>query len=272
MAILQTPHRLPGQESIVEMSVDDSLSAVSAANYVDSLVKQGFTFNPTDEIHLHYGTNATSFGIFIPSISNGIVTLVPWVNSAGGVTLPVTDGNFAIFDGTTGKIKNGTTPGTAATKAASDNTKTSVASIDSSTVGNNVSIFSDVSGTIKDSGITTLMSEDLNPLPALALLYLRIIPAEGDVDITVTQKIKIYGFRVINLVAQGAGNTVQLKKGTTAITEAISVEGAINLIFDATTIDSGESTLNPSDTLKITAVNGGTGFQVCEGFIFYSLF
>ncbi|WP_231861886.1 hypothetical protein [Legionella hackeliae] len=64
---------------------------------------------------------------------------------AGSVTLPVVDGNFANFDGTTGKIKDDCfLPSNAA--------KTRVVMAGAATVVNNLSQFADTTGTVKDAG------------------------------------------------------------------------------------------------------------------------
>lgn len=63
----------------------------------------------------------------------------------------VTAGNFVVWHAT-GVIKDGGTPGQAAFKSVSDNTKSSVASVNGATTVNHVAVFADVNGTVKDGG------------------------------------------------------------------------------------------------------------------------
>lgn len=91
---------------IVRIQTDDSFATVTAANYLQSAVQQGFIFYPSDIVALTYSTGISQF--FSLTISNSVITLNP---ITGSITLPVTDGNIAVFDGTTGKIKNGAVAG-----------------------------------------------------------------------------------------------------------------------------------------------------------------
>lgn len=92
----------------VKMVVTDNLATVTTAGYLPVYL-QGFTFYPTDIVDMWYGyvsaSNPGTLGQFTLSISNGIITLIPYVSS-GNVLLPVVSGNLASFNGTTGQIKD----------------------------------------------------------------------------------------------------------------------------------------------------------------------
>lgn len=88
----------------------DNLATVTTAGYLNNASKEtGFNILPTDVIDMWYGYvsgNSTgTFEVFTPSISNGVITLVQWANP-GDVLLPVVSGDFAVFNGTTGQIKD----------------------------------------------------------------------------------------------------------------------------------------------------------------------
>lgn len=87
---------------IVRIYTKDSFDHVTSANYLQSTLQQGFVFYPNDMACVTYGNNVTQFFTF--AFSGGNITLVP---VSGNVELPVTDGYFAVFDGTTGNLKAG---------------------------------------------------------------------------------------------------------------------------------------------------------------------
>lgn len=73
-------------------------SQVTTAGYLDTAKAMGFQFNETDFIFMAYNGGTA---IFTPSITNGVITLLP---SSGEVILPVTTNHIAVFSGTTGAI------------------------------------------------------------------------------------------------------------------------------------------------------------------------
>ena len=95
----------------VKILSTDSLSTVTTAGYLNDVSLQGYTINNTDIIDMWYGavggfnsiTSPGTFGIFTPTISNGVISLTEWSNP-GDVLLPVVSGNLASFNGTTGQI------------------------------------------------------------------------------------------------------------------------------------------------------------------------
>lgn len=96
---------------IVQIVSSDNLATVSAAGYLNEQgqVLQGLQVSPTDEIHMIYSyvaaTNSGTFGVFTPSFSAGVITLVLFSN-AGEVSLigAAVNGNLPKFSGTTGDI------------------------------------------------------------------------------------------------------------------------------------------------------------------------
>ncbi len=97
----------------VKIITTDNLATVTTAGYLNPSSLQGYNIYNTDIINLWYGavagfqsiTSAGTFGIFTPSISNGVITLVQWVDP-GNVLLPIVSGNLASFVGTLGEIQD----------------------------------------------------------------------------------------------------------------------------------------------------------------------
>lgn len=132
----------------VKVITTDNLSTVTTAGYLTNAALQGYTILPTDVIDMIYSysavTNTGTYEVFTPSISNGVVTLVIWAN-AGDVLLPVVSGDVAIFNGTTGQIKD--------SSVAFSNATDTVAPLfhGTATVGDFVTV-NNANKTIQDSG------------------------------------------------------------------------------------------------------------------------
>lgn len=128
----------------IKMVTTDNLATVTTAGYLNNSQLLGVTISPNDILEVLYSynvsTNAGSFAIFVPTISNGIITLNMFVNP-GDVLLPVVSGNFAVFNGTTGQIKDaGFLPSNAA--------KTNVVMANGATVVNHIMVSTDTAGTV----------------------------------------------------------------------------------------------------------------------------
>lgn len=153
MGIVQSPSILPGQVgvqgAIKYMVTTDTLATVTAAGYLNAI---DLAVNPifaTDILGITYlytaNTNSGTFALFTVSISNGVITLAPIVNS-GDVLLPVVSGDFANFNGTSGQIKDA---GYSPTNAA----KTKVVMLNAAPTINHVAQFTSADGTIGDGGV-----------------------------------------------------------------------------------------------------------------------
>lgn len=151
MGILQINTELVGESGVnprlVRIVSDDNLATITAAGYLNPVSLQGYTIFPTDFIFMDYDL-PIQHDIFIPSITNGIITLVLYTSSAGvNFIPPVVANHFALFANAGGDIKdNGYIPSSATV----DTTVTMMHS--SATVGNLAQFFNS-SGTLVDSGI-----------------------------------------------------------------------------------------------------------------------
>jgi hypothetical protein len=99
---LDTTGEVGVEPRIVRIKTTDSFTAVTAANYLKGAEGMGFEFQPSDIVAINYGNGTSQF--FTLAITSSTITLLP---VAGNVTLPVTDGNIAVFDGTNGTLENG---------------------------------------------------------------------------------------------------------------------------------------------------------------------
>jgi hypothetical protein len=140
----------PGQVNVMPQNprivCTDSLEAVTTSGYLDNISMQGHTINPTDVIEIIYNYSTINktgtFGFFIPTITEGIITLSQWFNS-GNVVLPVSAGDIALFYNTEGQIYDaGISP--------SNISLTHLASV-GTTISNYLSHFSDTSGTLSSA-------------------------------------------------------------------------------------------------------------------------
>jgi hypothetical protein len=144
MSILNIVTETPGLTGViprlVHIQTDDTLAEITAANYLEPAIKQGYSFYETDKFVVSDSAGVSRF--FSPTISSGSITLT---QMAGTVTSAVTAGNFVVFDGTSGDVEDaGYLPSNAA--------KTRVVMADGATVANNLATFADTTGTAKDAG------------------------------------------------------------------------------------------------------------------------
>lgn len=154
--IIQLPTTLPAQVGInpstKKMVTLDSLATITTAGYLNQVDLQSNPISPTDVLEVLYSfnqqTNVGTFGIFTVSISNGTITLSAWVDSAN-VLLPVVDGDFATFNGTSGQIKD-------AGYLPSDATKTRVVMATAATLANHIATYTDTTGTIGEDAATAI--------------------------------------------------------------------------------------------------------------------
>jgi hypothetical protein len=153
MGILQPPSVLPGQVGVIGaakyMVSTDSIATITTAGYLNNLDLAVFPIAASDIIGLTYNynvqTGAGNFTWATIALSNGTITIVEAVNP-GNVLLPVVSGDIAIFNGTTGQLKDSNQK---ATNLASPFQVTSPGSV---VIGDLLSA-ADVNGTIADTGI-----------------------------------------------------------------------------------------------------------------------
>ena len=234
MGILSITTSVAGQVGVqprtVRIVTTDSLATVTTAGYLNNVALEGYNIFNTDVIDMWYGavggfnsiSSPGTFEIFTPSISNGIITLVQWSNP-GNVLLPVVSGDFAVFNGTSGQIKDaGFLPSNAAL--------TNVVMQSGASVIGNAPKYNDVKGTLVDSGV------------AFSSLIASSVTAN-------TQSIA--GNLLLN------GNPVVASKVVTAGFAALATAGKVN-IFVAPTVTAQIAILDLKVFLS-TGLSGGGG-------------
>jgi len=133
--------------NIVRVTATDTLAEVAASGYVTeqtenikALNSGTWQWQASDSILIHC---ADGNGLY--EFDGGdFTTFAPMAEGNGNVALPVTDGNFSVFDGTLGGMHDlGYSP--------SDPTKTKVIMADGAVVVNDILVAADTSGTLKSS-------------------------------------------------------------------------------------------------------------------------
>ena len=158
MSLLQLVRVSVGQVGVqpgeVKMLATDNLATITAAGYLNGagLQLQQVNLSPLDVIDCMYSYDpilgTASYATLVVAISNGVITLSSWVDSAN-VLLPVVSGNFSVFNGTSGQVKDaGYLPSNAA--------KTVVVMAGSAVVANHMALFQDTTGTVDDTAATAL--------------------------------------------------------------------------------------------------------------------
>lgn len=163
MSILQLYRVAIGQVGVapgeVKMLSTDDLATITTADYLNDIGTQlkEIGLSPLDVIECMYNYDTVlgtaSYAVLTVSISDGVITLVDWANP-GDVLLPVVSGDFAVFNGTSGQIKD-------AGYSASDPAKTKVAMVGSAVVLNRIAHFIDTAGTIDDTAAAVTNAGDI---------------------------------------------------------------------------------------------------------------
>jgi len=153
MAILQvTPFEPASQVGLVGanpswvyINTNDDEAAITTAGYLNNTA---FVFTEYQMALVYTTDKKTSvYGISIDT--DGVVTLVSEGTPGTVVGLPVTDGDFVVFDGTDGLLKD-------AGYAPTDDTKTKVVMASAAVIANHIACFSDTAGTVNDDAATAI--------------------------------------------------------------------------------------------------------------------
>lgn len=146
------------------ITTDDTVATVTTEGYLSEASKQ-FVVPVADKQAAFVYTTDGGMSLYQVSVSGSTVSLVA---AEGSVTLPVTSGRFAIFDGTTGSLKDaGYSPSNAA--------KTKVVMATAATTINRIPKFTDIAGTVGDgytpsdaSKTVAVMANDATVIDELA--------------------------------------------------------------------------------------------------------
>lgn len=89
----------------------------------------------------------------------------------------------------------------------------------------------------------------------------------GDVDVIVEHKLRVVDVWYIGTAAGGAGDTITVKNGATAITNALDVNVADKTIVRAGTIDDASYDIAAGGTLRVTGASAATGIVFVQGLL-----
>ena len=116
--------------------------------------------------------------------------------------------------------------------------------------------------TLTGSTITPPVVANGNVVGAIPVCH-RITIADGataNTDVVLTNKTQIVDVVVIKTAgAGGASDTIQVKNGTTAITNAMDINVADKTVVRAGTIDDAAYQIAAGGTLRVAMVNGAAG-------------
>ena len=97
----------------------------------------------------------------------------------------------------------------------------------------------------------TVVSNQVQPGLVLGLVFAVPDAATGDIDIVVAEKIEVLDVICRKDAGAGAANTMQVKNGATAISDAIAC-AVDKTITRAGTIDVAQNTIAAGGTLRLT--------------------
>lgn len=100
----------------------------------------------------------------------------------------------------------------------------------------------------------------------------RVTVADGataDIDVTLTYKTRVYDVVVVKTAAAGgASDTITVKNGTTAITDAIDINIADKAVARAGTIDDAAWEIAAGGTLRVTRTKASANNVACEVIVY----
>ena len=232
----------------VKMISTDSLATITTAGYIKNNTNSlgnAVGLAPNDIIECLYDystiTNSGVLGYFQPNMLAGVITLNAWENP-GNVLLPVIEGDFAVFNGTSGQIK-------ALGYSPTDAAKTKVVMAGSSVTIGNIAKFVDVSGTIDDTAGTAVnvgsiqaglsgTAGVLTSYPATAangaLIVAAVNNSGGNFNTTISNAASVGQAQVISIPDSGAATANFILNKSSASTQTIetglSITGGANNI------------------------------------------
>lgn len=128
-----------------------------------------------------------------------------------------------------------------------------------------------------DPAITNLSGDEVKNFatdetePGIPVLHVIAIAggAAADKDLVVDSKIRVIDFWCLHTGGAGeVGDTIQLKNGANAISDAMDWSGADKVIVRAGELDDAQATVAASGTLRVTTTDNDSGGDVGAGLAF----
>lgn len=114
------------------------------------------------------------------------------------------------------------------------------------------------------TGANVATVANVNTTGGIPVLYrITATALTGDVDVTVAEKIRVLDVWCVATAAGGASDTITVKNGSTAITDAMDLNVADKVLVRAGTIDDAQHEIAAAGTLKVTGASAAT----CEVYV-----
>lgn len=110
-----------------------------------------------------------------------------------------------------------------------------------------------------------------NLVGGLPVVHRFVIPAgtTGDVDFVLTHKTRIYDVTLVKTAAAGGGaGTIQVKNGSSAITNAMSIDVNDQTVVRAGTIDDAQHEVAAAGTLRFTRTRTASTDESCIAYVY----
>lgn len=130
----------------------------------------------------------------------------------------------------------------------------------------------DVVMTMKDTGIN-LVPDVVTPndtAPSLLVVHEITVPdgATGDVDVVLDKKTRIIDVWLVKTAgAGGTSDTITVKNGSTAITDALDINVADKVVVRAGTIDDAQASVAAAGTLRVTRTKSSANNVACVVYV-----
>jgi len=110
------------------------------------------------------------------------------------------------------------------------------------------------------TGVKTATVADANTVGGIPVVYrVKATALTGDVDVVVAEKIRVSHVVTVNAGgAGGAGDTITVKNGATAITDAIDCNKADKVVTRVGTINDAQHEIAAAGTLRVTGASAVT--------------
>jgi hypothetical protein len=116
--------------------------------------------------------------------------------------------------------------------------------------------------------VKTMLTDVVNLAPrgGIPVVYrINAVALTGDVDITLPYKTRIIDAWAVGTATGGAGDTVQVKNASSAITNAIDMNVADNTIVRAGTINDANHEIAKGGTLRVTGASAVNAIVYVKG-------